>query len=205
MTTKCANLCFYQFVVFIVILSLLSGCVHPKNVQISLPIPVEETEKIPLRAGLYLDKQFTNYSITYLAVINVGEALSKGAENIINKAFQEGVTIYTTDLTMIPKGLDVLVIPEIDRIYVYEHGLGSYWSNTSVIARIKWRIQDMNGKIVFMNTFTGEDMYKRPANIYSMSSRACKGAAKALENHFTKAFVGLTSIKWWELIKKETN
>ena len=211
MIVKFNKLFFSQLMLLIITSIFLSGCQHQKiyKMQTNLSISIKEIEKIPFRVGLYIDPELMNFSMRsrYISgIIYMGEALSKGAENIVSKAFKEAVNIYTKDPELISKGLDVLVlvIPEIDKIYVFgeEGGLGSY---TTVIVKIKWSIKDKNGKILYMNTFTGEEKYRRPNTIFSMFPRLCEGSTKATEDHFTKAFIGITSTNWWGSFKKDTD
>jgi len=209
MIVKFNKLFFSQLMLLIITSIFLSGCQHQKiyKMQANLSISIKEIEKIPFRVGLYIDPELMNYSMRsrYIpGIIHLGESLSKGAENIVSKAFKETVIIYTKDPELIPKGLDALVIPEIDKIYVFgeEGGIGSY---TTVIVKIKWSIIDKNGKILYINTFTGEEKYRRPTTIFSMFPRLCEGSTKATEDHFTKAFIGITSTNWWGAIKRETN
>lgn len=178
----------------------VAGCHIHKQVEISLPIPVKEVEKIPLRVALYLDSSLTYYSKgpgggQY--TLKMGEAFSKGAEYIGNKAFREVITVETKDPEKIPKGFDALIILEVDRIY---GGVPNERSRLALV-KIVWTIQDMNGKLLYRNSFGAEAYMSIPFT----SSKASGAYAKAIEEQFTKAFVGITSVKWWESIKTETD
>ena len=204
------RLSLFKIVQLIVAFILLSGCYHPKihKMQINLLIPDREAEKIHLRVGLYLDPQFTNcivvppWGTNFYRRIEMGEALSKGSEYILNRSFKEVVTIYTMDAKLIPKGLDALVIPEIDRIY--ENAQDPFKKHSAVTAKIKWTIIDMNKKVLYKNTFIGEAKYKFwPLAAHPEEIPA--GYTRAVEDQFRKAYIGITTTKWWESLKKETH
>ena len=198
--------------ILLFIMILLCGCsTNPTfvKVQINSSLPFREVEKIPLRVGLYLDPNLINYSRTPPRwedrnfVIQMGEALSNGAQNVTNKAFREVVNVYTIDAELLPKGLDALVIPEVDRIY---GGYGTERPLGTVIVRIRWRIIDLSGKVIYMNTFGAESKWSifttTALNYFDVLSR---NYTKAIEEQFIKAYIGITSTNWWELIKKEPN
>ena len=190
---------------------LFFGCSTSPNfvkVQINSSLPFREVEKIPLRVGLYLDPNLINYSKTPRwedrnFVIQMGDALSNGAQNVANRAFKEVVNIYTIDAELLPKGLDALVIPEVDRIY---GGYGTERPLGTVIVRIRWRIIDLSGKVIYMNTFGAESKWSifttTALNYFDVVSR---NYTKAIEEQFINAYIGITSTNWWESIKKETN
>ena len=202
-----------QFAVLIVILSVLIGCrTAYKKIEPDLLIPIGQEGKIPLRACLYLNRRLMNFSkgpgpadVAYIeGKIDMGEALSKGAENVAKKAFIEVVTIYTMGPASIPEGIDVVVIPEIDKIYGGYHGemISALQAHPEVVVRIKWNIMDANNnlRILYMNTFTGEAKYRRQWAPTSFP-RLCKAYEKAIKDQFAKAYIGITSTKWWESIK----
>jgi hypothetical protein len=213
MTKKFARFRLYHFVVFFVILNFLIGCrTAYKKIEPDLLIPIGQQGKIPLRAGLYLDQKLKNFSkgpgateIAYIeGKIDMGEALSKGAENVVKKSFKEAVTIYTLQIESIPKGIDVVVFPEIDKIYGGYTGemISPLQAYPEVVVRIKWNIMDVNNdlRILYLNTFTGEAKYRKH---YAPTSfpRLCEAYEKAIKDQFTKAYIGITSTKWWESIK----
>jgi hypothetical protein len=196
---------FWVTLVLAAVLSFSVGCQTPHK-KIQITIPVKEKEKIPLRVGLYLDPKSMNYSKivppdypNLKGIIHMGEALSKGAETVIGSAFKEVVNIYTKDRELIPKGLDALVIPEIEKIYDTVKT-----RHPEAIVSIKWSIQDINGRILYMNTFTGDVKFKFAAFV-SPFERLCEAYTKAIEDQFAKAYIGITSTNWWQTAKKETN
>ena len=202
MTIKCPELLFYKLLMLIFIPALLVGCQSQKvyKIQTKLLIPSKEEGKIPLRAGLYLDPKLRNYSS---GIIHMGEALSNGAQNIIFSAFKDVVIIYTMDPELIPKGLDALVIAEIDGGYFKETSEGTVNLEWTIIVKIKWTIQDTNGKTLYLNTFMGESKFRQVPR-WSFFRKRCEAYTKAIEEQFTKAYIGITSANWWESIKKET-
>lgn len=194
-------LCFF----LVIDLTFLIGCqASHRNIKINLPLSIKDTEKIPLRGGLYLDPKMMNYmketqGPTAKLILHMGAALSEGAGNIMKKAFKETVVIYTKDKELIPQGLDVLIIPEIERI----HDEPKAGIHIPMLVKIKWTIQDINGKIYYMNAFTGEAKTKY-GNTFTLIDRICDAYQIAIEEQFSKAYIGITSANWWESIKKET-
>lgn len=197
--------------ILLFIMILLCGCSTSATlvkVQINSSLPLREAEKIPLKVGLYLDPKFINYSKTpgrvdRNFVLQMGEALSNGAQNVTNRAFREVVNVYTIDAELLPKELDALVIPEVDRIY------GGYASERplgTVLVRIRWKIIDLSGKVFYMNTFVAESKWNifttTAVNYFKVISETY---TKAIEEQFIKAYIGITSTNWWQSIKKEPN
>ena len=207
MTIKFPELLFYRLLLLILMPALLVGCQSQKvyKIQTKLLIPNKEEGKIPLRAGLYLDPKFLNYvkdpGINYFYKVDMGEALSKGTQYIVEKAFKEVIVVYTLDIELIPKGLDVLVMPEIDKIYEFGEENIRKKSGTATV-RIKWTITDMNRKILYTNIFTGEAIYKKwPLAAHPEENP--EGYARALDDQFTKAYLAITSSNWWESLKNK--
>jgi hypothetical protein len=217
MTTKFARFRLYESVVFIGILILLIGCrTAYKKIEPNLLISVESKDKIPLRAGLYLDRRLINFSkgpgsaeIAYIeGKIDMGEALSRGAEVLAKKSFKEVVVVYTMESRSLPKELDVLVFPEIDKIYGGYHAemISAFQAYPEVVVRIKWNIMDVNNNLrtLYMNTFTGEAKYRRQPAATSFS-RLCEAYTKAIEDQFSKAYIGISSTNWWKSIEKNVD
>jgi hypothetical protein len=183
----------------------LTGCPHPKihRIQANFSTPNKDTKQIPLRVGLYLDPKLINFikvpAPKYSNKIDMGDALGKGAQYIVNKAFREVVSIYTTDPELIPKGLDALIIPEIDDIQESDE-MNVYKKYGTVTVKIKWTIKDVNNKTIYVNTLTGEATYKHWPTVQRE-----EGYTRAVEDQFTKAYIALTSTNWWQAVKKETN
>ena len=207
MNTRFHSHRFHRLFFSIVILSFLFSCSINKKVEINQPIIVKGIEKIPLRAGIYLNQEFRNFVKTNRigdVVIYMGESLSKGAEEIVDKAFREVVILHTKDLGLMPKEVQVLILPEIEKIYGGVQGeIVAGWKDI-VLVRIKWTIMDRNGKILYMNTFASEAEYKRK-QFTSGSTRVtwiCEAYAKAIENNLQEAFVSITSTRWWHSIKE---
>ena len=201
MVSKCHGLSLWFFLVMNLI--FLIGCqASHRNITINLPLSPNDTQKIPLRGGLYLDPKMMNYTketeaVAGKLILHMGEALSEGAENIMKRAFQGIVIIYTKDLELIPKGLDVLVIPEIERIHDDPTG----GIHIPMLVKIKWTVQDINGKIYYMNAFTGEAKTKYGTTL-TLVDRKCEAYRIAIEEQFSKAYIGITSVNWWASIKK---
>lgn len=209
MITKSDKLFFRDFLILIIILGFSSACRTTLNEKIrtDLSITVNEVGKIPLRVGLYLSPEFMNYSKTpshysESGRIQMGEALSKGAEDITNKAFKQVVTIYKTDPESFPKGLDAIIIPEVEKTYGGFVGelTRQYSYYQTVTVKLKWTIKDMNQKTLYTNTFTTEVEYRNDP-VFGQRERLLKAYTKAIEDQFAKAFSGITSINWWGGIK----
>jgi hypothetical protein len=191
--TKFVNL----YLTFIIIsITLLICC---DSIAMEFPIQSHVIAKIPLRAGLYIDKKFKdipipqcdichtkNFSESDLSIKFI-EALNKGIETMTDKAFREVVIV--DQLGPVPKEVNVLIIPEIDFI-------GSYHidgSTAPVKIKMKWTIKDINGKVLYMNTFIGEGIRKK-------EYRYGFPCYLAIEDQLNKAFNGITESKWWEAV-----
>jgi hypothetical protein len=180
----CAALCLS------IAVSLLFGCTQ----YVDFPITVTQTDgitRIPLRAGLYMTKEFKEltpllYKVEFHTDVfgKVGEALRNGATNLVNRSFKEAVILEQPEQAA-SKNLDVLVVPAIDAI------------NNDIGVKIKWTIKDMNGKIVYMNTFTGTAAGKEIKGI-RFTTKVVNAWTLAIEDHFDKAYAGISGSKWWD-------
>lgn len=173
----------------IISITLLFGCSSYMEFPINLSIKSDRTDKIPLRVGLCMDRKFKEYAplmynIEYHTNVygKFGEALTKGAESMTNKAFREVVIVDNIDQAA-SKGVNVVIIPEIDSITIVE---------APASVKVKWTIRDVNGKVLYMNTFVGEVKEKDCCRLFK------NYCARAIEDHFNKAFDGITKNKWWE-------
>jgi hypothetical protein len=172
--------------------SLFLSCTNYVKLPIVLSLQPNDIDKIPLRAGLYMPKEFKDYTplvgkIEFHTEIyyKIGEALSNGANEILNKAFRETV-ILDQEENAASKNVDVVVIPEIDSITAKSFNFAT--------ARIKWTIRDLNKKVLYLNTFVGEgkgEGFRGPTIMESAYTHA-------IEDQFNKAFFGITKNKWWE-------
>lgn len=198
---------FFQLIFFILILNFLMACgeVSPNIIEINQPIIVKEIEKIPLRAGLYLNQYFRDFR---KGSIFLGYSFTKAAEEIANKAFEEVVAIDTRDPDLIPKNIEAIVIPEIEKVYGVNpaedpNRFGHYGT---ILVRIKWSIFDMKGRILYMNTFESEAKVRKTFSTpKGFDTRLCEAYTQAIKDNFEKAFISISSTNWWKPRKEKTN
>jgi hypothetical protein len=179
-----------SFICFLlIILFCLTGCTKYLEFKPKLSYP-ELSNKIPLRAGLYLPTTFTEftpplYKVDFTVVYGkVGKALTEGTISMTKKSFKEVVILEEQDQAAINK-VDVIITPKCEHI--------SYYSFPAVV-KLQWTITDMNDKILYMNSFEGSsNKYKGLGESISFTKFTF-----ALEDQFNKAFDGITKTKWWE-------
>jgi hypothetical protein len=179
----------------VLFITLIGGCTSYMEFPIKLSSQYDGGDKIPLRAGLYMTKNFKEYMqiigrIEYHTDVfgKFGEALSKGAESMTTKAFREVVILDQVDQEA-SKKVNVLITPEIDSI------VSNYVGPTATV-KIKWTIKDITGKVLYMNTFVGEGSGKGTSFRYPTALE--NAYTRAIEDHFNKAFAGISKNKWWE-------
>ncbi|MBI5575387.1 MAG: hypothetical protein HY896_03370 [Deltaproteobacteria bacterium] len=175
----------------------LPGCVVHHNVRENLKITKPSSGKIPLRAGLYVSGALKNLkppSGNRFHEINLGEGLARGAEKAYRSAFAE-VSIIDDSVTDIGRlNVDVIASGQVmEARYRDMKDLRRVCTTT-----IKWTIADRKGNVIYENTITGEgatdDTFKAHfGECFSIS----------LEDHFNQLLAHLTSVTWWQGLKKD--
>jgi hypothetical protein len=177
---------------------LLVGC-GPQYVELPINLSLEQIsiDRIPLTAGLYIEKKYSEFALPLYKVdfqtffVKLGEAFDTGAEEMTRKAFREVIILDGVDQTGIPKGVNVLIIPEI---YSFDNDVTS----TAYTAEftVKWTIKDTDGRVLYVNTFVGNGSIE--TGIGGASAKIRNSWSHAIEDQFNKAFNGIINNKWWE-------
>ena len=169
----------------VVVLLFVAGCGIPPwaDFHIEPPAPT----KIPLRVGLYLSPAFRSYYHTYQGIPTypMGGAMSNISERALKAVFQEVVVLDEKAFDLAKNDVRAVISPEMVAT-----------ENTWSVFRItcKWTIASTDGKILYVNTFTGDGN----DNSFVGNTRIGKAMANATKDMFQKFLSHMTSVKWWE-------
>lgn len=158
--------------------------------------------KIPLKAQLYMEKRFRNFTLSGKKFKNVelGEGLSRGAEEALMEIFNEVAAIkaerplkevfnefakINREADIYKKNQEIIVLPEI---------LDVFWVSSDVEDSqfhiiCKWTIFDIKGRILYVNT------------IDSVGMKGKTQYAQAAEDLYKKLITQMYASKWWEHIR----
>ncbi len=187
--------------VLILFLTIL-GCA-PSLVPTDYNIPSSSvrSEKIPLKAGLYLPGNFSK--ATFIGnkggaefPVLVGDSLVAGAKRTIALAFEEMVLLESMN-TMNAHGVLVIVTPEIVNV---DNMLGGFPPRGKWQTRLscKWTIKNLNGDVIYLNTIVGEGRYETFTSGFSTRDDVAHSIIPALQDHYTKLLTDLMQRHWWE-------
>jgi len=170
--------------------------------------------KIPLKAWLYMGKRFrnSNFLLKHTNIrkqnIEMGEGLSRGAEEALMEIFNEVVVINgekplkeifneavinNVKADTAKKDIAVIVSPEMIDVF----WVGSNIDDPQFHLICKWTIYDTKGKVIYLNTINavGKD------NSSFLSTRVQKAMTQAAEGLYKKLITQMYASKWWEHIK----
>jgi hypothetical protein len=187
---------------------LMSGC--DSQLKFVIPDPSVTTdgknEPIPLNAGLFLSEEIKSYEWrakagAYPCCLEMGKALSNGAEATVRKAFNHVVVLDSPDAKQAKENILVIIYPEIIAVegvpVATDSGVFVRGFRLKCQVKIKWTIKSRDGKIIFMNTFTGEENWPHGAG--NPCKKIYETFNKAVEQHFNNALTGILSSPWWKL------
>jgi len=176
----------------------LTSCL-PRTIQKDIGLtPAGVSNKIPLKAGLYLTTEFKNarYPLRgghrVLGLPSAGDALSSNSENIISDIFQEAVTLGPTEITSasLSQKCDVIITPEVIRLHLEEQATipGRCVAQTF----IKWNIVSLDGKEIYVTTIKSDEI------IIYRHRKVERCIVPALKDNFEKAREDIYSSGWWK-------
>jgi len=199
----------------LVLLFFLYSCASPQfsKIDISMPkdfemINTEIKDKIPLRAGLYLKPDIRNYSkkgpiasfVTH-TTFSMGDALSSGSERVLRNIFKDVVIIDQLESDLSTKNIDVIVTPELVGIYGQAKMIdGSKVPKAVNQLVMKWNIVSPDGKIIYVNTITGEGLQKLSFSFTSagIAEDEKNNMLMLIKDQFQKAQEDIYSSGWWK-------
>ncbi len=190
---------------FLSAIFLTSCALTPTKVTVPKVIDISATEvsnKIPLRAGLYLSQNLRNAKYPLLmehklvwGEASAGDVLYNSTEKIINNIFQEVIIIDPLESTSYPTAnkYDVIITPEVVRLdFSYECPVLSCYC--TVQTEIKWNIVSPEGKEIYVSTIKSDEVkYDKPRDRYV---ELC--IEPSLKNNFQKAQEDIYTNGWWK-------
>jgi hypothetical protein len=178
----------------------LYSCASPQFSRINVSMPkdfelsnAEIKDKIPLRAGLYLKPDMKNYvkkgpigsAVTHTSFL-MGDALCGGSEKMLRNIFKDVLIIDHMESDLSVRNIDVIVTPDLVGM-------------TGKLV-IKWNIVSLDGKIIYVNTITGE---ATPKMSWSFTSAGIEEDERnnmllIVKDQFRKAQDDLYNSGWWK-------
>lgn len=197
-----------------VMLSLCSCVTSFTAFNVTVPKELDLTsgdvrDKIPLRAGLYLNSTFKNYTqetrtpfvpsfhrVTYY----MGDALSQNCERMLKNIFQRVVIVEETDIA---KDVDVLIAPELLGMSYQTKVPEGGTSNAQGVQQLKvrWNIASPDGKTIYTTTVTGEAVYKYRFLGFTVASWEAilkEEMLQLVKAHFSQAQDDIYTNTWWK-------
>lgn len=184
----------------LVILYLTSCATGQLTIPKEIDIPSTElSNKIPLKAGLYLSQYFRTLKAPLqikkivFDYISVGDTFCNSSEKIMKNIFQEVIILdpmeSPSDSTT--KKYDVIVAPEL---FILETDLlGStrfnYWCLAQTV--IKWKIASPEGKDIYISTVKSDEI-----KIHKGEFVEC--IKLSLKDNFQKAQEDIYMNSWWK-------
>lgn len=184
-----------------------ASCTIHANIPQDYEIPSYKTaEKIHLKMGLFLNPDINKINIYSTPrqglIVHIGNSLSRNAEKMTKDIFNEVIVFSGNALKepIGPKKVDAIITPEVTSVNL--HILQKSFSQVlDCMIIIKWTIVDRNGKLLYVNTFTGEARYE-PYRPFGGENRARECVINAIDDHFRKAYQAIANTKWWHDIKQ---
>jgi hypothetical protein len=177
---------------------LVQGCIVNHKIAENMKVKkIQNSEKIPLSVGLYIDPTFKNQKLYGTPntdhIFHLGEGMDRGAKKSFEMIFSKVIVLneYETDLSK--WNLDVVASPAV----AAENR--RYASHNFCTADAKWTIIDKNGNVVYTNTIRSE-INKGSFTAYGIAE--CM--SEAVEDHYNRLTSHLLSAPWWQNIKKNT-
>ncbi|MBI3354806.1 MAG: hypothetical protein HY034_07975 [Nitrospirae bacterium] len=203
----------YMLAVFLLLFMALSPLTAMTDDSIrlgSLNIMRHAEPKIPLKAWLYMDKRFRNFTFSWKKSqkIEIGEGLSRGTEEALMEIFNEVVVINAEKplKEIFNESVIINIKPDIskknDEVIIKPEIVDVFWissdiEDSQVYLFCKWTIFDTKGKVLYVNTINaiGKD------NSSFRSTRERKAMTQAVEDLYKKLLTQMYSSKWWMYIR----
>jgi hypothetical protein len=149
--------------------------------------------RIALRVGLYMSPAFRAYRDNLVG--ELGDGMRRGAEQAARQAFEEVVIIDSLSSAEIPRrAIKAIVSPEIVKVGAVAWGVPG-WLTYEITCT--WTIWSADGKVVYMNTFTGTGT----GRAFVASTRVSTAMTFAAKDQYNKFLAHVASNRWWEGIK----
>ena len=175
----------------------LTGCTSEIKPLSGLELSLAHKQKIPLKVGLYMSPDYCNYSfvtdqiyVTYYT-IPLGSTLCHETKIIVEAIFEE-VSVFPS-LEANDKSINVIMIPEIVILKIQMMG---YTHKSEALLIGKWTVVDMNGRLIWVDTFQSHVITTYGDHLPSTLKRA----KFVLEDYFQNVFKGIQSWKLWESV-----
>ena len=187
------------------IMLFLTSCameqlVIPKDIDIT---SINLSDKIPLKAGLYLSQDFRDaiYPIHFwggvaFATAFAGDALCNSSEKIMQNIFQEVMILDSTNKApeRTSQKYDVIIAPQIVNLD-YEIRTSGLTGWHIVQTVIKWDIASSDGKEIYAGTMKSDEIrVKNPGK----SNRIDLCLKPSLKDNFQKAQEDIYTNGWWK-------
>jgi len=188
----------------------LSSCAHWPLYKITtqeIPILIEDpAERIPLRAGFFMDEKFkeVRYSGKGAIFYQDGKKTSidfdvrTAFEQATRRMFQEVVPITATETSKDwkAKNLDVVVFvgPAICETYLGREKWIDYW-NMLMYATLsaEWSVTSQDGKVITSVRPAGEGHAPKRRNCIGLK----EALVKAVDTHIRKVYDNIVMSAWW--------
>lgn len=208
MTTGALRRSHWKWLLFVLLAVCSPACTMHVTVPAS-PLPRTEEMKIPLRVGLYLTefmregknviRPWRPESVTpaYWLEFSFGEALSRGAEEVLASVFEdvEVVPIEAWLAGPLSGDHDVGIVPEVLRIEAVS--LEPHAAEYRASITVRWNVLDRDGELIYTNAFTGEATAPAVFFVGSAPKRFGECMGEAVADQFGQAREAIVSAGWW--------
>lgn len=199
------------FLLFFMALSPLAALADDDSIRLGMLNIMRHSEtKIPLKAQLYMDKRFCNFTFSWKKSqkIEIGEGLSRGAEEALMEIFSEVLVVNAEKPLneIFNESVAINIKPGIskkkDEVIIKPEIVDIFWiisdiEDPQLYLICKWTIFDAKGKVLYVNTINaiGRD------NSSFRSTRERKAVTQAVEDLYKKLLTQMYASKWWEYIR----
>ena len=178
---------------FIIATSMLIGCsttVINQEAPEELVGGYQDGNQIDLKIGIVVTNEFRNTTIVeespfYKKTIFLGEALALNTENLGEILFSDITVANSTEL-VVNSDIDAVLIPKV--IFTDQ----SSAMQMTIIAKVEWTMNDLNGNNIWVDTITGKG--SEPAgNSSTEHDQTEKRIKKLMKDLFMKSHKAISS------------
>lgn len=189
------NLKICPLLCIIIIMTSLTGCGFTHKISAKSFEELSSKEKIPLHVELLLPPDFCDYKFTRQRgldwhVFPLGEAFCNGSKILANAAFTE-VSVASGEA--IPSGnrIDAKLIPKLVSVNHFMPMVA--WQIQEAVIIIEWKLVDINGKMIWVDTVQGKGRNKLGAVSPMGPRKVQKTMQMAVDDLFVKSLNSIIS------------
>jgi hypothetical protein len=177
------------------------SCSYQPKLNINPGLFSQTVEPVPFKVGLFFEQDYCQYTFTKMRYADsyefqIGPILCDYTERMFRTLFSDVIILESLETDNTQQELNVIVIPQLMSCDIVLPGVA--WQTLEALVTIKYTFKKPDdGKTLWLDTFQGNWSGKLGI-AFVMNKNIRKAMQHAIEDHFLKALVGISSSNFWQ-------